>query len=421
MKLSSIRRKFAIAALGILALALAATGCSRPTAASTDSMEFFLNMGADTPQYKVMNKLATDYAQQKGITIKVTQASNDYEDQMKVRLASNNIPDLFSTHGWSLLRYSKFLTPLTSQEWSKSVNPALDSAMRDSNGDIYAFPGETDVTGISYNKDVLAKVGIDPASITTWDAFDAAAKAVAAEGITPIFSSGKDQGPAGHIADYLAVDSFTDSQLTQLKDGTFVADPYAKMLERVKGWQQNGWFNKDYSAASLDDMGHALADGKAAFEFYQTAVLGSALSYNPKANVGFIPVPGNVGAKPYLVGGEGVDSFGVSKSSTHQELALGFLAYLADPAQAAQLAQSTGSAPGLTTVKVDFGALQGSYDTYVTSGSTTVKPYFDRVYLPNGMWNTMVATTDSVISGQGTVAAAVDQMSRQYQTLYGQK
>ena len=384
-------------------------------------MEFFLNMGADSPQYKVMSTLINDYAQQKGVTIKITQAGDDYEDQMKVRLASNNIPDLFSTHGWSLLRYSKFLSPLTGQSWAKSVNPALDSAMRDSNGDIYAFPGETDVTGILYNKDVLEQAGIDPKTVTTWDAFEAACKALAAKNLTPIYSSGKAQGPAGHIADYLAIDSFTAAELDQLKSGTFVPGPYTKLLQRVKTWQQNGWFNKDYSAASLDDMGRALADAKTGFEFMQTSVLGSALSYNPKANVGFIPLPPTTGSKQYLIGGEGVDSFGVSRTSTHQDLALGFLDFLAQQDNAAQLAQSTGSAPGLTTVKVDFGALNDSYETYVTPGTTEVKPYFDRVYLPSGMWNTLVATTDSVISGQGTVADAVDQMSRQFQTLYGQK
>ena len=72
-------------------------------------------------------------------------------------------------------------------------------------------------------------------------------------------------------------------------------------------------------------------------------------------------------------------------------------------------------------VKVDFGKLTASYDKYVTSGSTPVKPYFDRVYLPNGSWNTMVATTDSVISGQSDVSGAVAQMKNQFGTLYGQK
>ncbi len=410
------------AAIAAVTAMLAVTGCSRaPSGGGGDTLEFFLNMGADTPQYKVMTELIDTYEQQKGVTINVTQASTDYEDQMKVRLAAGNVPDLFSTHGWSLLRYSKFLEPLTDQPWAKDVNPALDSAMRDADGNIFAFPGETDVAGLLYNADVLSGAGVDPSKVTTWDDFDAAAKAVADKGKTPIYSSGKSQGPAGHIADYLAIDAYTRPELDQLKAGTFVTEPYTGLLTRVETWRKNGWFNKDYTSASQDDMARALADGATGFEFMQTSVLSQALTYNPDAKIGFLPLPPTTGDKPYLVGGEGIDSFGVSKTSTHKQQALDFLTFLSQQDNAAKLAEATASAPGLKSVKVDFGPLASSFETYVTPGTTPVQAYFDRVYLPNGMWNTMVATTDSVISGQGSVNAAVDQMKRQFETLFGQQ
>ncbi|MBT8159657.1 MULTISPECIES: ABC transporter substrate-binding protein [Arthrobacter] len=422
MKLSRNTTRAAIAAFGVAALLISATGCDRGTSASSSSeVQFFLNGGPDTPQYKEMTDLIAKFKAEKGITVNMTAASTDYEDQMKVKLASGDIPDVFTTHGWSLLRYSKFLEPLTNRSWASKVNPGLNSAMRDSDGNIYAFPGAFDTAGIAYNKDVLDKAGIDPATITTWDAFNNAAAAVAAKGSTPIFSSGKAQGPAGHIADYLAADTFTDSQLTQMKQGTFVDSAYAKVLDRVKSWQSKGWFNKDYSSASEDDMAHALANGTAAFEIYNNSILASARTYNPNANVGFIPLPPTNGSTPYLIGGEGVDSFGVSKTSKHKDDALAFLDFLAQPDNAAALAEANGAAAGLVNVKVDFGKLTSSFDKYVTSGSTPVKPYFDRVYLPNGSWNTMVATTDSVISGQSDVAGAVAQMKNQFATLYGQK
>lgn len=422
MKLSRKTTRAAIATLGVAALLVSATGCDRGTTSSSSSeVQLFLNGGTDTPQYKEMTDLIAKFKAEKGISITMTAASTDYEDQMKVKLASGDIPDIFTTHGWSLLRYSKFLEPLTDQPWASKVNPGLNSAMRDSEGKIYAFPGAFDTAGIAYNKDVLDKAGIDPSKITTWGAFDTAAAAVAAVGSTPIFSSGKAQGPAGHIADYLAADSFTDAELTQMKQGTFVTSAYTKVLDRVKSWQSKGWFNKDYSSASEDDMARALANGTAGFEIYNNNILASARTYNPNANVGFIPLPPTNGDTPYLIGGEGIDSFGVSKTSQHKDNALAFIDFLAQPANAAALAEANGAAAGLVGVKVDFGKLTASYDKYVTSGSTPVKPYFDRVYLPNGSWNTMVATTDSVISGQSDVAGAVAQMKNQFATLYGQK
>lgn len=421
MKLSRKTVRTAIAVIGTAALIVTATGCSRGGSGGDDSLQFFLNGAADTPQYDAIAKIIDQFEKDTGVTVTLTAESTNYEDQMKVRLASGDIPDIFTTHGWSLLRYSPYLEPLTDRSWAATVNPGLDSAMRDENGDIYALPGVFDVAGIAYSKDVLDKAGIDPATITTWDAFDAAAAAVAAQGDTPIFSSGKAQGPAGHIADYLAADSFTDAQLTDMQDGTFVTAAYTSVLDRVQGWQRNGWFNKDYSSASEDDMARALAGGTAAFELYSNSALSTALTYNPDANVGFLPLPPTLSDAPYLIGGEGLDSFGVSKTSSHKDDALALIDFLAEPENAKTIAEANGGASGLTGVDVDFGKLATSFDTYVTNGSTTVKPYFDRVYLPNGSWNSMVATSDSVISGQSDVTAAVAQMSSQFDTLFGQQ
>lgn len=421
MKLSRKTSRTMIAAAGVAALLLTATGCSRGGSSSSDELTLFFNGGVDTQRYTEMTRLVDEFEKENGISINLTAEGTAYEDQMKVKLASGDIPDLFSTHGWSLLRYSQFLEPLTDQPWAADVNPALDSAMRDENGDIYAFPGLFDVAGITYSQDALDKAGIDPAAITTWDAFDAAAAKLKAASVTPIVSSGKSQGASGLIADFLAADSFTDAELTDMEDGTFVTRAYSSVLDRAASWEENGWFNADYTSASLDDMARALADGTAGFALYQNNILTSAETYNPDAKLGFIPLPATLGDAPYLVGGEGIDSFGVSKSSTHKEDALAFLDFLAEPDNAAAIAEANGGAAGLTGIDVDFGTLTSSFDAYVTSGTTSVKPYFDRLYLPNGSWNSMVATADSVISGQSDVTAAVTQMQSQYDTLYGQK
>jgi len=61
--------------------------------------------------------------------------------------------------------------------------------------------------------------------------------------------------------------------------------------------------------------------------------------------------------------------------------------------------------------------LTASYDAFVKPGDLPLKPYFDRVYLPNGIWDTMVTTTDGVITGQMTPADAVKQMKSSYDSL----
>ncbi|MDT0144837.1 ABC transporter substrate-binding protein [Microbacterium sp. PRC9] len=421
MLLTSTMRRVTAVTIGAVALSVAIAGCSREGATGdAETMQFFLNMGSDTPDYRAFTEIVEAFEAETGYEVQVSTETSTFENSMKVRLAADNVPDLFSTHGWSLLRYSEFLEPLGDQAWSEDVNPALDSAMRDDAGEIYAFPGETNVAGILYNGDVLDSVGVDPASITSWDAFNDAASKVVAQGTSAIFVAGKDQGPIGHIADHLTVDLYDDAQKQEMVDGTFVAEPMSEMLTVVQGWTAQGYFNKDYSSAAQDDMARALADGTTAFEFQGTALLTQALAYNPDANVGFIPLPSSTGGEAYLVGGEGNNSFGVSKTSAHKEEALEFLAFLAQPENAAKLAEASGSAPGLIGVDVDFGALAPSYETYVTSGTTPIAPYFDRVYLPNGAWDTLVAVTDSIVTGQSSVADATAQMERQYDTLYGQ-
>ncbi len=90
------------------------------------------------------------------------------------------------------------------------------------------------------------------------------------------------------------------------------------------------------------------------------------------------------------------------------------------PGQLASEGSAGGTAPGLTDAASDLGPLQGSYDAWVTQAGTPLVPYFDRVHLPNGMWNTLVTTTDSVITGQSDVTKAVSQVEQDFTSLHGQ-
>lgn len=130
------------------------------------------------PQLAALTKMADSFEKANpGVKLNLIPSTNTYEQDLKVMLAAHNAPpDIWQTHGWSRDRYSQFLAPLQGGEsWNKDVNKILDPSMRDSSGNIYALPMVADVTGLLYNADVLKKVGVDPATLTSWDAFDAAA------------------------------------------------------------------------------------------------------------------------------------------------------------------------------------------------------------------------------------------------------
>lgn len=415
----------AIAAATSLALAGCSSGGSQSGqsgSASGDALDVYLNMTTGSAQYTAIQDLAKKFESSTGTKVKITIDSSNFENNMKVRMASGNLPDIWTTHGWSVLRYGPFLEPLTDRSWAKNVNKGLDESMRDKNGTLYALPIDYTVAGILTNFDVLKDAGVDPDAIKTWDDFDAALAKIKAAGKAPLVSSGKGNGPAGDLANEIAANAFTADQLKEFTSGTFDSAAYQqKVADRIATWAKDGYFNADYVSASTDDMAKELAQGDAAFGVTQPSLLATALTFNPKANVGFIPFPSNGTTGQYLVGGEGMAAFGVWKDSSRKEAALKFVDFLAEPDNAKVLLTAYASYSGLTNVSVDLGTLQSSYDKWVKPNELPTKPFFDRVYLPNGMWSTMVSSTDAIITQQTSSSDATKQMVDQFKTLYGQK
>ncbi|WP_303325426.1 ABC transporter substrate-binding protein, partial [Actinomyces radicidentis] len=279
-----------------ISAALALAGCSNSgsggssASGSGDSIEVFFNMTSGSPVVEVTKEIITAFQTKTGVSVNATYDQAGYEDAIKVRLASGDIPDVFATHGWSVMRYSEFLEPLNDRPWAQSVNEGLNSSMLDSSGNLYAVPLQYTVAGIGVNLDLLESAGVDSTNIKTWDDFNAAAAKIAATGNAVIASSGKD-GLAGNVVNFICSGAFTDAELSAFKAGTFESDAYKKVLDLIASWAENGWFNKDYASASTDDVSRAMAEGTAAFMLDQPDQLNTALSYKADANIGFIPYP----------------------------------------------------------------------------------------------------------------------------------
>lgn len=424
--MKSHRKKALIAGVAGAALAgLALTGCSGTAEAPKTDEPITLDMQSgmtdDTPPFKLMQELAAEFKKEHpNVTVDVVPQGKDYEGDMKVRMASGDLPDIWSTHGWSLLRYSEFLEPLNTQPWASRVNPVLDTTMKNAEGQFFALPTTTDVSGIVYNKKVLDDLGIDVTSLATIDGFDAALAKIKGAGIVPISSSGKDAWFAGDIADWLGSGSFSDDELAKLAKGEFVESGFRAMYQKMADWTKAGYFNPDFASATNDDIATALAQGTTAFVMIQNGFTVTARQFVPDAELGFVPVPAIAGGPEYLIGGEGY-ALGVWKDSKHKQAALDFLDFLAKKENIAKLAATGANPAGLTDVEVDLGPLKPSFDQFFTPGKVPVVPYFDRAYLPNGMWDTLITTTSSIVTGQGTVDAAVEQAKADFTTLFGQK
>lgn len=418
------KRTVLVGAAGLAIVALVLSGCSGASGGTDDggkvTLEVQSAMSQDTPRYDSMVSLAKAFEKKhKNIKVDIVAQGKDYEGDTKVRMASGDLPDLWATHGWSLLRYSEFLEPLQEQSWASELNPVLDSTMKNDKGEFFALPLTTDVAGIVYNQTVLKDLGVDPASLGTLGAFEGALAKAKAAGIVPISSSGKDNWFAGDVADWLGSGSFDEAESKQLADGTFVDSGFKAMFSTIEKWTKAGYFNPDFSSATSDDIATALGEGKTAFVMIQNSLTVNAREFAPDAQLGFIPVPAINGDPEYLIGGEGV-AFGAWRDGKHKKEALEFLSFLAEPDNIAKFASDDGNPAGLTGIDVDLGELSSSYDAFFTPGKVRMVPYFDRAFLPNGMWDTLITTTGGIITGQTSVDSAVSQAKADFGTLYGQ-
>ncbi len=413
----------ALLASGVLAAAtLTACGSDGGNGSGDNSggggktIDMAVTQSADSEIRATLTDMAASFKEETGITVNLLPASNQYESDMKVRMGANDLPDIFATHGWSVKRYKDFLVPLDGEEWASNFNSMLDDAMRDADGHFYALPLELDTTGVLYNRDVFEQAGVDAATVKTWADFEAAAQKITDAGVTAVFAGGKNRYYPGNVANLMAPGFYSDADLQALLDGTFPAEPWNAITTKIQGWQKSGFFNPDFVSATDDDMSRALAEGKTGMVLAQNSIAANALTYNPDANLGYFPVPNDSG-DAYLMGGEGVNSFGVAKDGEVEE-AKQFIAYMAKPENAAKLTKGTGNPSGLTNVTADLGPLQSSYDAAVDAGTPLVS-YFDRVYLPNGMWGPMCDAIAELIAGTGTPETSLRTMQDNFSSLFG--
>ena len=91
---------------------------------------------------------------------------------------------------------------------------------------------------------------------------------------------------------------------------------------------------------------------------------------------------------------------------------------MARPENIKLISEVCGEAPGLQGVEVDSGNLTPWFEAWA---NTKVQPWFDRVYLPSGMWAIMRDTGSGLIGGETTIEKAGETMKANYDKLRSQQ
>lgn len=360
------------------------------------------------------------FEKETGYTVDFQAPGESYEELMKTKMSANELPDVFTTHGWSVARYSDYLEPVNDLEWAGDINEQIKPVISDKDGNMYVLPVDMDIAGIICNMTVLEEAGVNPDEIKTWDDFAAACEKIKASGKTPIHMGGKDNWTIGQFFDWAAPSYYiTDentSQAEDLKSGKFDTATWEKVAGMMDEWVKAGYFNEDVLTADYNSDTQALAQDEAAFCFYGNSGIVDTLNVNPDAKLGMIPIPAAVeGDEPSLIAGEDIAA-GVWKDSKVKEEAIELLNYLAKPDVAKQICEAAGNKSGLNGVEAEIGEIGTYYDKYA---SVETFPYFDREYLPSGMWDVMCSTgADILAQKDGAVQNAGKTMEQNFNDKY---
>ena len=116
-----------------------------------------------------LKKLAEMYEKETGTKVEIESMGGgiDIQGTLKGYYQSDNMPDIFVNGGGTdFANWTDLLVDMSDQEWASDT----DAAYIDEKQGTIGFPYTTEAIGLTYNKDILDKAGIDPSTLTGPDA-----------------------------------------------------------------------------------------------------------------------------------------------------------------------------------------------------------------------------------------------------------
>ena len=281
------------------------------------------------------------------------------EDQFAVitqnapRVLADNPPDLMRLPQVSELATDGLLLDLDPyaeafgwDEWptSQLEQMRVDEEGRRGDGPLYAMGLNFSMTGIFYNKELAAQVGMTEVPSTLAELDDVLAKAEAA-GITPIgqFNGGATGGLAFPLQGLMA--SYGEpgdvNAWTYQQPGTTIdTETNLEAAEHLQRWIDAGYFPDDVNALDYSTMMSRFIDGSTLFIFNGDWESGNLDTQMP-GNVGFFLVPaveegGEVGAMSAPL------TYGISATAENPDCAAFFLDWIATNDEARTIAVEIG-------------------------------------------------------------------------------
>lgn len=243
------------------------------------------------------------------ITVDIVQAAAGESPFQKVSsmYAAGNAPALIMLDPNDVPKFADKFTDLSSEKWVKDASEGtLDAAKID--GKQVGFPLSVEGFGLIYNKAVLDKASVDPASIKTTKDLEAAFQKIQATGVSPMVLSPMDWSLGAHFFPTVYLDQSKEAGSAD----KFVQDIKAGKVDLSSNAVFNGVMttfdvlkanNIDKAtplAGTYEKAPEYLGTGKAAFWFMGNWAWPQIKEFDEaNGQYGFIPVPVSNNADDY--------------------------------------------------------------------------------------------------------------------------
>lgn len=356
------RTSRAAAGVGAAALVLALAACSSDGGTDTPSASGAASEGTTTaeitfwdpyPQREAGSEWDTlvQSCAPEGSTITRTAApQNDVFTQLTTSVKEGNPPDVV------LLDNPMMPDAATAGLLATAEQAGLDTSGYDANliapgtvdGTAYGIPMGSNALGLYYNKTILDKAGVDPASIKDWDTLNAAIEKVVASGAKGITFA----GIAGEEGSFQFEPWFWGAG-ADLKD--LGSDKAIAAGQLLSDWIGKGWAPRSAATDNQSASWDVFLTGEYGFA-ENGSWFAAAAAENKDFEVGMIPIPAmDGGVAPVPTGGEfAVAPLQKKDASNHYANAAAVIACLTT----GEKASATSEALGYLSAKADVRAEQ---------------------------------------------------------------
>lgn len=247
---------------------------------------------------------------------------------LATRLQANNPPDSWQAHAgqeiigtYVAANQIEALNFLYEQNGWLAVMPESLIPLISKDGKIYSVPVNIHRANVMwYNPAVLSANGIDPASLTSMDAWFAAMDKLKTAGVIPLAMG--EQWTAMHLMETVLLSSLGPDKYNGLWDGTtdWGGADVTKALENYK--KMLTYVNSDASTLTWQDASQLVVSGDAAFNVMGDWAEGyfKELKKAPRTDFGWMAVPGTQGNFQFLS-----DSFTLAANAPHRDAAIAWL------------------------------------------------------------------------------------------------